>query len=553
MTVDPSWTSPVTTGNLVLKTRIALVIRSLELVQQALAAVREQRLTYRDILLFPGSMSDAVERLRSLAARIEDQMEDDQHELARGNVQKLQHDLTTLHKEIEELQTPADRLRRSIALGDLEKAQVDAVSMAIHESLKDAISTEFGYDLERLATLQQTVTGATPSSGASSAPLVDAWKEYAQRLYTSGERLFEEYVDLVSGVALRDTGFDRGISRLAEELLKDGRTIGSFTWNALTIPAREEALEVTAARIVRLGFPEWTIWTLPLAAYELGSNYADYDKKVADRINWHGGEADELMVLVADAFATYLLGPAYACAAILMRLDPADSFDERRTGQAGDDGNDVPSSQRLAAKRAAIILRVLQRMSVGSGVSNVLAAVIGRLADEWAEALRQNGWEDRLAASVADAAAEDDDDALQLRRRSGLTAEETTSIDKLVMFFEPLVQAWIVFDVDMWPQVEIAAQKLRDGQALDEADLPPEAQQRFLVNAAWRARIAAVEGEKDVEEPRRLTAIAKAVEDHMQDLILQSGVGGDPAESLRRNPRRSDARKYGNASTLEQP
>ena len=47
------------------------------------------------------------------------------------------------------------------------------------------------------------------------------------------ERLFEEYVDLMSGVALRNTGRDRGISRLAEDLLKDGGTrIDNFSWNA---------------------------------------------------------------------------------------------------------------------------------------------------------------------------------------------------------------------------------------------------------------------------------------------------------------------------------
>jgi hypothetical protein len=330
-----------------------------------------------------------------------------------------------------------------------------------------------------------------------------AWSQYMDSLYKSSERLFEEYVDLVSGVAIRDAGLDRGISRLAEGLLEPGERIGTFMWNTLTIPAREEALAVTAARIVRLGFPEWTIWTLPLAAHELGTNYADSDKAVAQMIGEHiashaakAEDKSELYVLVADAFATYFLGPAYACSAILMRLNPAEAF----------------SGNRLVAKRAAIVLSVMMRMSSKApGVEDHYAEITSRLAVEWGDALQQTGWNGSVAGDAADP-------AYVLRSRTGVTATEQTAIEDLISAFEPLVLGWIVADITVWPKVEEWAVKLRQ-KKLSVDDLGGLAEMRYVLNAAWRARIAVHDDETDIDDSRDLADIAQAVEALLWTLV----------------------------------
>jgi len=309
-------TSPVRTGNLVLKTRIALVIRNLQHVQRALGTVQQRRMYLRPVLTFPERAEDSVEQIGSAYNRAYDGYESGSWEEIKNGLDRLGDEIDKLNREASALRHPVSELRRAVMLDEDEVARADSVANAVHQALKNAVSKEFGEELAKLQSLRVRIDAAGRYGEADSAEMRAGWRDYSDTFYKSSERLFQEYVDLVSGVALRDTGFDRGIARLAEDLLEQGGTIGNFTWNTLTIAAREEPLAVTAARIVRLGFPEWTIWTLPLTAHELGTNYPDSDTKVTEKVAELGGDKDEQFVLVADAFATYFLGPAYSCAAI---------------------------------------------------------------------------------------------------------------------------------------------------------------------------------------------------------------------------------------------
>lgn len=499
---DPA-TSPVRTGNLVLKTRIALVIRNLRHLQLALATVKQRRAYLRRVLTFPKLTEAAIDRLGEAYNRAIDGYNNESWKEIKSLLETLGAELDQLNEEAGALEAPVDELRRAVMLNEDEMARTDSVANAVHESLRNAVSAEFGVNLARLQMLRDEVYAATGAGEAGAEAMRAAWTQYNDRLYTSSERLFQEYVDLVSGVALRDTGLDRGIARLAEDLLKPGGTIGTFTWNTLTIPAREEALAVTAARIVRLGFPEWTIWTLPLTAYELGSNYADSDKMVAEKVGALGGDQNELFVLVADAFATYFLGPAYACAAILMRLNPAEAF----------------SGNRLVAKRAAIILSALTQMSKNaSGPEDHYAQITSRLAAEWEDALRQTGWDGSVEDDETDAGP-DTGERAGWRRLTGLTVDEQTAIDRLLKAFEPLVHVWILTDIDAWPKVEGWAAKLRSGQELLASDLGELAELRYVLNAAWRARIAVRPPESDTDDLDELARIAQAVEKLLWTLV----------------------------------
>ena len=496
-------TSPVRTGNLILKTRIAVVICNLQLVQRALATVKQRQTCLHQVLMFPEHAGASIDKLGRALNQMLDGYENRSWKEIASALETLSDELEAFQRETVALECSGDELRRAAALEEDEVARTDTVANAIHESLKDAVTAEFGVELAQLQALQTMIDAAGGKGEEDAAEAMHAaWSQYIDRLYKSSELLFEEYVDLVSGVAIRDAGFDRGISRLAEGLLKPGETIGSFTWNTLTIPAREEALAVTAARIVRLGFPEWTIWTLPLTAYELGCNYADSDKKAAEKIIALDGDLGELFVLVADAFATYFLGPAYACATILMRLNPAEAF----------------SGNRLVAKRAAIILSVLRHMSTDvPGIEDHYAEITSRLAVEWRDALRQTGWH-----GLVDGDGEGIGECTGLRQLIGLTDEEQAAIDRLLRSLEALLYAWIVPDITFWPKVEEWAAKLRQGQELHVSDLGGSAELRYVLNAAWRARIAVRPGETDIDDPRELADIAQAVERLLWGLIRQS-------------------------------
>ena len=527
MEAPRSLTSPVRTGNLVLKTRIALMIRNLRNLQSALATVKERRADLRQVLMFPERAEASIGKLGRALEHLSDARDDRSWDWDDIDtlLRRVKADLGKLDEEVSALKGPVSELRKAVMFDEEEVARTDLVATAIHESLKNAASEMFGDDLANLKALRGKIEAADRKGAANAEEMRAAWTQYSGEHYNSSERLFQEYVDLVSGVALRDTGFDRGIARLAEELLEPGRKIGTFTSNALTIPAREEALAVTAARIVRLGFPEWTIWTLPLTAYELACDYADSDKRVAKIINKLGGDPGELFVLVADAFATYFLGPAYACAAILMRLNPAEAF----------------SGNRLVAKRAAIIFSALAQMDqMAGGVENHYAEITGRLAVEWEDALRQTGWNGVVdGGETTDAG--DTGTRPELRRLTGLTVGEQKAIDELLHQFVSLVQVWLRPDVEAWPKVEEWADKLRRYRELLASDLGDLAQLRRVLNAAWRARIAVRLDENDIDDPDDLTDISEAVEDLLWTLVKEPKV---PTTAVGAGPQRPPLQGY---------
>ena len=93
----------------------------------------------------------------------------------------------------------------------------------------------------------------------------EAW-QVERTLFDESQQFFAEYVELLTGLALRDSGFDEGISDIADRLYRNGY-VG---WFSLTIPAHKPPNTLTRSRFIHLGFPDWTPWALPLAAFDVG-------------------------------------------------------------------------------------------------------------------------------------------------------------------------------------------------------------------------------------------------------------------------------------------
>src|SRR5207244_7964566 len=138
--------------------------------------------------------------------------------------------------------------------------------------------------------------------------------------------VFSNYVEFLGGLALRGAGLDEGICRIADELMRSCGSFGPTHWSALTIPASQEAM--TLARSIRVRFPEWTIWAVPLTAHELGQvvirepGTPDFEKYVKRQFPNAKTKQQHLRVLLADAFTTYVIGPASACSVIVLKLHP---------------------------------------------------------------------------------------------------------------------------------------------------------------------------------------------------------------------------------------
>ena len=311
-----------------------------------------------------------------------------------------------------------------------------------------------------------------------------AWEVYSDRVYQETNQVFCEYLDFLSGLALRDIGVDQGMCQIADRLLRDNGRVRDFAWDSLTIPAQHEALQATLAKIVRLGFPEWTMWALPLAVHELGQvvvTTGEFEEFVRQQAVT-AEDRHRLQVCLADAFATNVMGPAYACAVILLRLDPWTAF---------------APDERLTEKRARVVLATLEAMDQQGSRTET-----GRFSDirttlerEWDEALRQVGISDSLGE------------------------QETEEIQACVKQVSKTTPAYRALSPKVWPRVEELADLL-DRNDVENVKVAADDNLRVVLNAAWKWRI-------DKNDLSRVSDIDKAVVKLWQIIETGQEKGGD--------------------------
>ena len=233
---------------------------------------------------------------------------------------------------------------------------------------RDLRGTPSERELGRLArrcgtTLQAVAKALDGTPETEPQPSASCWG-----LYRSAEQLcrtlFAEYVELLGGLALRDAGFDADLCHIADELVKVLET-GS---QLLTIPAGSERQGESPAQLIRIGFPDWSIWALPLVAHEFGHIFLraelgrDFDDDSVDAAS---------RLCMADAFATLTLGPAFAASAFLMRLEPSS----------------CTTTDPLVARRAAAIRASLAKLDALDPAVRPLAGLTRDLAQHWSDSV----------------------------------------------------------------------------------------------------------------------------------------------------------------------
>jgi hypothetical protein len=238
-------------GGLILRTRLSMLRRNLEEVPHAVARVDASREYLSNI-----AATIAESKILSLARRVESAVHDAPKALAEGETEEAKSLLesindtaTQIHKTVKDLKAITDEaLRHSLDLSQSEIATL--------------LQREANAQWERVGELQKQLNkGAAPA---------DIWTSYREQLYVGSQRVFTVYVEVLGGLALRQAGLDDGICRMADALTARPKLFlpPNVHWGSLTVPAQREALDETVSQILRLGFPEWTIWALPLAAHE---------------------------------------------------------------------------------------------------------------------------------------------------------------------------------------------------------------------------------------------------------------------------------------------
>src|SRR6478609_7468357 len=161
-----------------------------------------------------------------------------------------------------------------------------------------------------------------------------AWKKYQLLMSTRTPSLFKSFVELVSGLTLRGRRLDGRVCAMAEDLLSDWEPYMEPYMDlkrALAIPALDDEVHATqndtdAAKMMRLGFTGWTVWSLPLFAGTFWRLFADHEYR--NELTEATGDEQvrqRLRTYTGDALAVKMMGPAYACSLLLLSLDPAQS------------------------------------------------------------------------------------------------------------------------------------------------------------------------------------------------------------------------------------
>lgn len=279
--------------------------------------------------------------------------------------QRLEHEIS------QSVRQSGDLLRRHLKL---KNSQLSKITLEAFETKGRDISQK----VKEVRKLVQRAREAKASGAEVAAYWNEAWEVYRQHVYLPARMLFEDYTDFLLGVATRDSRLDEGICSLADELIRG--------WNAgvsLTLPAKYVALENALTRIVRLSFQDWSFWALPLVAAEVGQVISAKDiasGKLEEFIRSQAGKgrsAAQLRELLAEVFATSMMGPAYCYACIFLRFDPAwnpaGKADHARDGL-----------------RAEVMLGTLGWLS-GNKLNKDYDGILTTLRQEWTDLVSQAG------------------------------------------------------------------------------------------------------------------------------------------------------------------
>lgn len=282
------------------------------------------------------------------------------------------------------------------------------------------------------------------------AELARLWKEYV-RVEAEAETLLGEIFELMGGLAFRDRSVDPWLFAVADQLVGWYAQRTSDSWDVVTVPCVRGAVARTLVRIVGLRFPEWSVWALPLTAYEFAYQYLRFGHKavkVQSLIEQAGVEIEEgeRKVLLADAFATFTTGPAYLLAAVGLRLSAEE------------------------AHRALVIFRVLEGLDRK-----------GTYDKDFLKSFRDQ-WEHSPASGVrleADRVARLERFAEAALKALEISYLETTSYSAAVD----------------WPRArEISDRWLEDYQSVQPLAIPDNPRLKLIdvLNAAWLSRFRGV-------------------------------------------------------------
>jgi hypothetical protein len=327
----------------------------------------------------------------------------------------------------------------------------------IDEELREKVGVRF----QLLVTQQRDSALGLRTSVAEGAELGHAWATLQERR-AACTPLFAECLAFVEGALARSIDLDRGLCKTADVLLQKLSNLTDGKWDRFTILAEGEFF-YDMAEIIRMRFPEVSIWSLPAAAHEFGhylaGTFEDGKSEAAAapfrKAKQRGPrEWAHFHELFADAFAIYAMGPSYACTCALLRFDPATAHDE---------AEDHPSP----AARVRLMLDALENLDADLGVIKPYADVRAMLSEGW----------DAMVASATGSP-------------PNLEPAAEEDLGETLGALWPLLEKVSTMRYQTWTRAEGLASALHTQHRNMAALSATSDDLRDVINAAWMARLS---------------------------------------------------------------
>ena len=265
--------------------------------------------------------------------------------------------------------------------------------------------------------------------------------------------LHQEVLALLGGLHLRCQPQIGELCHIADTLLQAISAHTLVAWGGLTIPSQSDAI-VSKSGIIRLQAGDVNIWNLPVVAHEMGhflqSHHHDmqFRSDLSAQANLAGGQS-LLEEYMADMCAAYTLGPAFACASLLLRFNPFIALTSKNA-----------LTHPSYTRRAYLIFKSLEALDQHNSSIINYAGVRQRLHSHW---------------------------------KPTLSPEDTKNLDKLFYTMYTLLdQHLVAARYNTWEQADNLYMLWRNGRQtgnLFRSDQLPGVTIAMVLNAAWCYRL----------------------------------------------------------------
>lgn len=397
---------------------------------------------------------DCLSNMHESAVKLSDKVADLRRGVVRGEVPRKE-DVKDVHERLEDM---AEGLANAKAkLTELGRKSFLVQMRAEGETTWQSLNN-------RAAELQGNVEEIEKDLSGP-----NAWQALSKAEAEANDDVFNESIELLGGIALRDARLDADICELADALI---RSISKSRTHPNVIPGGISSMMMRIDHFIRLRFPEWTIWGLPLAAHELWrvSARAQFDNLLAKPFGPDGSKVIEdptIQQCLGDAYATYFMGPAYALAAVTLLFDPTRAQDD------------------LRVRATESMLRHMDPTKPDA-FSDSYQTVADNLASAWKAAKHQAGM------------------PIDLSKAEVVETAVATLFRRLTMFSYPC------FTVAEWKSARNWAEKLHSDAGVDGIEISDKHDLRHALNAVWLARLDAARTGDISKRAHRLAHRVKA-------------------------------------------